>query len=63
MELELEGRWAFGLEARASYTFQHSRNEETGLPLTNSPVHLVQLNVHRAAVRAGRLGRRLSRGT
>lgn len=42
LELDLDGRWAFGSMARASYTYQHSRDQETGLPLTNSPVHLVQ---------------------
>ena len=43
LELEAEGKWP-GVQGRVSYTFQHSRNQLTGLPLTNSPAHLVQFN-------------------
>ena len=45
VELELEGKWGPGVETRASYTFQDSRNEHTQLVLTNSPAHVAQLNV------------------
>lgn len=36
-ELELEGRWANGLEGRISYTVQRTKDKSTGEPLTNSP--------------------------
>jgi iron complex outermembrane receptor protein len=45
LELELEGKWASGLQGRVGYTYQHSRNEQTGLRLTNSPSHLTQLSL------------------
>lgn len=43
MELEVEGRWAKGLRARVGHTFERTRNEDTGLPLSNSPAHLTQV--------------------
>ena len=45
MELELEGKWANGLQGRLSYTFQDTEDVQTGTTLTNSPKHLVKLNL------------------
>jgi iron complex outermembrane receptor protein len=45
LELDAEGRWSRGLQGRVSYTLQKSRNEQTGLGLTNSPTHLLQFNL------------------
>lgn len=44
LELELNGKWANGLEARASYTFQEAENNKTHQELTNSPRHLAKVN-------------------
>jgi iron complex outermembrane receptor protein len=44
-ELELENRWANGLDGRISYTIQRTKNTLTGEPLTNSPEHLTKLNL------------------
>lgn len=44
-EFELEGKWESGLEGRISYTFQETKDEETGRILTNSPKHLVKANL------------------
>lgn len=43
LEFELDGSWASGISGRASYTLQSSRNEATGLRLTNSPTHVAQV--------------------
>lgn len=45
VELELEGKWHSGLEGRVSYTYQETENDATGKRLTNSPRHLVKVNV------------------
>jgi iron complex outermembrane receptor protein len=45
VELELEGRWNGGLEARASYTFQRAEATDTGRSLSNSPDHLAKLSL------------------
>jgi len=45
LELELEGRWGNGLTARWSYTYQETRDGQTGKTLTNSPRHLAKLNL------------------
>ena len=45
VELELEGKSASGVEGRVGYTYQRSRNEETGLWLTNSPRHLANVSL------------------
>jgi iron complex outermembrane receptor protein len=45
LELELEGKWARGIEGRVSYTLQDSRNDDTDQRLTNSPAHLAHLNL------------------
>jgi outer membrane receptor for ferrienterochelin and colicins len=44
-ELQLEGKRPSGLEGRISYTFQQTRDNNTGKPLTNSPTHLVKFNL------------------
>jgi outer membrane receptor for ferrienterochelin and colicins len=44
LELEAEAKWPTGLQTRASYTVQDSQDQQTGLPLTNSPRHLIQFN-------------------
>jgi iron complex outermembrane receptor protein len=45
VELELEGKWANGLQGRLSYTYQDSRDLQTGKTLTNSPQHLAKLSL------------------
>lgn len=45
IELELENKWASGVEGRISYTFQTNRDASTGEDLTNSPAHLAKMNV------------------
>jgi outer membrane receptor for ferrienterochelin and colicins len=45
LELEAEGKLAKGQQGRISYTFQDSQDEQTGLPLTNSPRHLLQIHL------------------
>lgn len=45
VELELEGKWANGLQGRFSYTFQDTEDVQTGKRLTNSPRHLVKANL------------------
>ena len=44
-EVEVEGQWANDLRVRVGHTYEDSRNEDTGLPLTNSPKHLAKVNV------------------
>ncbi len=57
IELETEARLSERLRGRASYTFQDSHRVGADTPLTNSPKHLVQLNltspVLRRAAQAG----------
>jgi iron complex outermembrane receptor protein len=45
LELELEGRLAAGWEGRLSYSLQKTQDQETGILLTNSPRHLIKLNL------------------
>lgn len=45
LELELEGKWASGLMGRLSYTYQETKNEQTGRRLTNAPRHLAKFNL------------------
>ena len=45
LELELEGKWAYGLEGRMSYALQEAHDQKTGETLTNSPHHLVKFNL------------------
>jgi outer membrane receptor for ferrienterochelin and colicins len=42
-QVELEGKWANGVEARISYTIQRTKDQLTGDPLTNSPAQMVKL--------------------
>ena len=44
-EVEAEGKWASDLRVRIGHTYEDSRNEDTSLPLTNSPKHLAKVNV------------------
>ena len=44
-EAELEGKWQNGIETRASYSFQSSRQRDNGERLTNSPRHLGKANL------------------
>lgn len=44
-ELELESKWANGLEGRISYTYQEAEDKQTGKLLTNLPEHLTKLNL------------------
>jgi outer membrane receptor for ferrienterochelin and colicins len=43
LELAAESRLGDRARGRLSYAFQHSREEESGAPLTNSPRHLAKL--------------------
>jgi iron complex outermembrane receptor protein len=45
LELELEGEWPLGIDGRLSYAIQQTENLETHKRLTNSPQHLVKLNL------------------
>jgi iron complex outermembrane receptor protein len=45
IELALEGRWLSGLETRIGYALQETDNEETGRSLSNSPHHMIKLNL------------------
>jgi iron complex outermembrane receptor protein len=45
LELELDGRWASGLESRTSYTLQHTTDALTGQTLTNSPQNIAKSNL------------------
>jgi iron complex outermembrane receptor protein len=43
VELQIEQRLAKDLGVRASYTFQHAYDHESGVAMTNSPKHLVKV--------------------
>jgi iron complex outermembrane receptor protein len=45
LELELENKWKNGIDARLSYTLQRTLDATTQEIMTNSPEHLVKLNV------------------
>ena len=45
LELELEGKWASGLEGRVSYTFQKTKDQAIDETLSNSPKHLAKFNL------------------
>jgi iron complex outermembrane receptor protein len=45
LELEAEKAWPGGTRLRGSYTFQLATDEDTGGRLTNSPKHLLKLNL------------------
>lgn len=44
-EFTVEGKWPSGLEGRASYAIQTTRNDQLDQMLTNSPQHLVKTNL------------------
>lgn len=44
-ELELEKNWDSGLKGRLSYTFQWTKDKESGQRLTNSPKHMAKFNM------------------
>ncbi|HTG02102.1 MAG TPA: TonB-dependent receptor [Nitrospirota bacterium] len=45
IEVEIEDRWASGVEGRFSYTLQKATDSVSGTVLSNSPEHLAKLNV------------------
>jgi len=44
-EFEIEGKWAHGIEGRASFSLQQSTDKDTGRMLTNSPKQLGKLSL------------------
>ncbi len=51
-ELEIEGRWANGLEGRASYTLQRTTNSLTGQTISNSPVDMAKIDLRAPILRS-----------
>lgn len=45
VELEVEGKWRARVDGRLSYAVQEATDGKTGKRLTNSPQHLVKLNL------------------
>ncbi len=45
VQIEVEGKWASGIEARASYDVQKSTDKDTEVTLANSPQHIGKLNL------------------
>jgi iron complex outermembrane receptor protein len=45
VELGLNGRWPNGWEGRLSYTYQETQIQENGSELSNSPRHMIKLNL------------------
>jgi outer membrane receptor for ferrienterochelin and colicins len=45
LELELNGKWASGLEAKAAYTLQKAETSLNQQVLTNSPQHLAKVGI------------------
>ncbi|HVU23921.1 MAG TPA: TonB-dependent receptor [Opitutus sp.] len=45
LEFELEGHYAGGVRARASWSLQRARDDDTGTVLTNSPRQLAKLGI------------------
>lgn len=45
LELELEKKWAWGLEGGLTYAFQDAKSQTLGGHLTNSPKHLGRFNL------------------
>lgn len=43
--VELQGKWGNGLQGRASYSYQRSRDEQADRELENSPRHLAKFNL------------------
>jgi len=44
-EVEMENKWANGIDGRISYTLQRTVDAQTNEGLSNSPEHLVKLNI------------------
>ncbi len=55
VEMELAGRWVNRLEGRLSYSLQEARDLDTGRLLSNSPRHLVKLNLTGPSIRTSSL--------
>jgi iron complex outermembrane receptor protein len=51
LELEMDGKWANGLQGQVSYSFQDSYIQQTGATLTNSPRHMVKFNLKAPLIR------------
>lgn len=45
LELELQARWASGIDSRVSYTWQRTEDEDSGARLPNSPEHLAKAHL------------------
>jgi iron complex outermembrane receptor protein len=45
IELEINGKLPWGMEARAGYAYQRARNADSGEELVNSPRHQAKLNL------------------
>ena len=45
VEVQLEGNWLNGYQGRVSYSWQQTENKMTHQRLTNSPEHMVKLNL------------------
>ncbi len=57
VELQAQGKWAHGIEARVSYAVQQSTDKDTGRSLANSPRNLAKANLF-----APIIGKKLSAG-
>ena len=53
LEFEIDKKWESGIEGRASYSIQDTRNERTDERLTNSPKHLAKVNMSVPLIRDG----------
>jgi iron complex outermembrane receptor protein len=45
LELEVDGKWENGWQGRISYAYQNTEDQDTNRELSNSPEHLLKLNV------------------
>jgi len=45
IEAQLEGTWVNGFQSRISYAWQETKNKLTNKRLTNSPEHMIKLNL------------------
>jgi outer membrane receptor for ferrienterochelin and colicins len=45
VETQIENTWSKGFQGRLSYSWQETTNEQTGERLSNSPEHMVKLNL------------------
>jgi iron complex outermembrane receptor protein len=50
-EEEIRGQLSNGLEGSASYSFQHTKDADSDLALSNSPTHLVKLSLSQSLIR------------